>query len=154
MGEDRQDQLFEIGDLAFAFTQQLRPFLDEVFAACTPLETTVLRVLFREPGKSARAAAAAAKLPPSNFSRALRGLEEKGFLLREPDPHDARAVRLFPSKQARAYRDRFRDAYAGALDDLVPDPAALPVVIDTLRALEQCLAAWQVDRAAGKSAPT
>ncbi|GAA3622911.1 hypothetical protein GCM10022223_44880 [Kineosporia mesophila] len=152
MGADREDQLFEIGDLAFAFTQQLQPFLDEVFAACTPLETTVLRVLFREPGMSARAAAAAAKLPPSNFSRALRGLEAKGFVVREPDAHDGRAVRLFPSEQARGYRDRFRDASVVAFDNQIPDTAELAVVIETLRALEQCLAAWNADRPGGRSA--
>ena len=153
MGADRSGQLFEIGDLAFALTRQLRPVLDEVFAACTPLETAVLRVLFLEPGMSARAAAAAAKLPSSNFSRALRGLEAKGLVIREPDPADARAVRLIPTEQARANRDRLRDAWAAALDGHVPDPAVLPVVIDTLQALEQGLAARQADRATEEPAP-
>ena len=82
---------------------------------CAPVESIVLRLIDRIPGTSARVAAEATLLPSSNFSRVLRGLEKKGLVRRDIDPHDSRSVRLYPTARARENLQHLREEWSQTL---------------------------------------
>lgn len=92
---------------------------------------------------SAGAASEATLLPSSNFSRMLRGLEEKG-LVREVDKRDACCVRLYPTDRAHENLQQLRDSWSRALDGIVEDPHAIDDVNATLRHIESGLSTRQL----------
>jgi DNA-binding MarR family transcriptional regulator len=119
---------------------------------CTPVESAVMRFIDRNPGSSARAASEATLLPSSNFSRALRGLEDKGLVRREVDARDARGVRLYPTERARENLRHLRDTWSRALEGIVDEPETIDLVNTTLRRIESELVARR-RRAGDQSAP-
>lgn len=143
--------LFDIADRILALAREIR-FADAAsHEVITPLETSVMRYIDRHPGASARVVADASLLTSSNFSRALRNLESKGFVRREADPEDGRSVRLYPTERAaqnlRDIHDRWSDVLAGVLTD--EDAARLAGL---LAELEDGLTAQRV-RAAPQNPP-
>jgi DNA-binding MarR family transcriptional regulator len=145
MEDERASSLFELADLILAVGRQIhasKEFASPEFAAdaWTPLESAVMRFIDRNPGTSASAAAKATRLISSNFSRALRGLEQKGLVSREVDPHDGRRFHLYPTARAQDNLRQLRAIWSGLLDEVVSDPGEVEVVAATLRRIETHLA--------------
>ncbi|ONH51329.1 MarR family transcriptional regulator [Frankia sp. CcI49] len=141
MDDNEISRLFELADLIFAVGRQIRPPQDHAAEMCTPVESAVMRFIDRHPGTSARAAAEATLLRSSNFSRVLRGLEDKGLVRRDLDPLDARCVRLYPTAQAHENLQRLRQAWSQTLAGIVDEPETIDLVNTTLRRIENALAA-------------
>jgi DNA-binding MarR family transcriptional regulator len=79
-------------------------------------ELEVMRLLVRRPGCSVNDAAADLGLQPSNVSAAVRALVERGLVERRRDEQDARVVRLQPTTEAIARRDRRETAWGAELE--------------------------------------
>lgn len=139
--KDTTFRLYELADLIHGVARQIRAPGNLEPGPCTPVEITVMRFIHRNPGSSAGTAAEATLLPSSNFSRAIRGLEAKGLIRRQADPHDTRSVRLFPTPAAEANFERMREAWGQALQGIIEDLATIDFVNATLRQLEQELIA-------------
>lgn len=138
MEHERLSPLFSVADLILAVSRQLSQF-DDGSGDLTPLETTVLRHVDRNPGATAGAAARATLLPASNFSRALRSLESKGYVRREADPTDARAARLHPTDKASANLARLDETWSVMLDGIL-DEDEIAQTISRLERVEHSLA--------------
>ena len=109
---------------------------DQSFPTGTPIEISVLRFINRNPGTSARAASEATILTSSNFSRVLRGLEERGLVNREADANDARRVSLYPTALATETRRRLGEEWYRLLRGVEDDPAKIDQLIATLQRIE------------------
>lgn len=139
MDDDKASRLFDLADLILAVGRQIRAAQDRSIDLCTPVESAVMRFISRNPGTFARAAAEATLLPSSNFSRVLRGLEEKGLVRREVDGHDARCVRLYLTARAHKDLQHLRDSWSRTLEGIVDDPQSVDFVNATLRHIEDGL---------------
>ncbi|MDS0135859.1 MULTISPECIES: MarR family winged helix-turn-helix transcriptional regulator [unclassified Amycolatopsis] len=136
MDEGRSAKLFELADLILAVGRHIEAAKEAEAEGGTPLEGAVMRFVDRHPGTTARTAAEATQLISSNFSRAVRGLESKGLLRREVDPHDARRVRLYSTDKAHRNLQRLRHIWSRLLDDAVTEIDEVDPVIATLRHIE------------------
>ncbi|WBQ07564.1 MarR family winged helix-turn-helix transcriptional regulator [Kribbella sp. CA-293567] len=141
MSDVKAAGLHELADLVFAVGRQLRPPTDPSFEPCTPIEISVMRFVHRNPGTSARAASEATLLPSSNFSRVLRGLEQRGLVERVVDERNARGVCLYPTEKAERNQQYLRDNWDQTLRGIIDDPAVIEVVNATLRRIEEELIA-------------
>lgn len=139
MDDDQVSRLFDLADLILTVGRQIRSAQDRSIDRCTPVESAVMRFINRSPGTSARAASEATLLPSSNFSRVLRGLEEKGLVRREADHRDARIVRLYPTDRAHEDLRHLRESWSRTLDGILEDPATIECVNAALRQLESGL---------------
>lgn len=100
-------------------------------------EHEILVNLKREPGLSQQQLAQRCFSAKSHISGLLGSLEERGWVLREPDPADARAKRLFLAPAGARVAERTGAAQAAvvaAMADAVT-PAAMARVTETMRAL-------------------
>src|SRR3954470_15157732 len=79
-------------------------------------ELEVMRLLVRRPGCSVNDAAGELGLQPSNVSAAVRALVARGLVERRRDEQDARVVRLHPTGEAIARRDRRETVWGGELE--------------------------------------
>ncbi len=140
MDDEQASRLFELADLILAVGRQIYASKEYPGETWTPLESAVMRFIDRNPGTTAGAAAEATQLISSNFSRALRSLEKKGFVRRKLDEHDSRRVHLFPTDRAHENLRYLRDLWSRLLDGTVDDPEAIDTVIATLRRIESELA--------------
>jgi DNA-binding MarR family transcriptional regulator len=131
----RTTQLFELADLILAVGRQIHAAKDVGGETWTPLESAVMRFVDRNPGTSAGAAADATRLISSNFSRAVRRLEEKGRVRREVDERDGRRIRLYPTERADAHLQELRAVWSRLLDGTV-SPAEADAVSAVLRRIE------------------
>ena len=128
--------LSDLAELILAVGRLIQPPGDQAIGTCTPIESSVMRFVSRNPGTSARAASEATLLTSSNFSRVLRGLEEKGLVSREPDANDARRVSLYPTTLARESRRRLGEEWDRLLGGIEDDPAKINHLTSTLRRIE------------------
>ena len=128
--------LSDLAELILAVGRLIQLPGDQSMATCTPIESSVMRFITRNPGTSARAASEATLLTSSNFSRVLRGLEEKGLVSREPDANDARRVSLYPTPLARESRQRLGEEWHRLLRGIEDDPAKINHLTSTLRRIE------------------
>jgi MarR family transcriptional regulator, temperature-dependent positive regulator of motility len=133
---ENEPRLADLADAVVGVVRQLRLPSDPAFVECTPVEISVMRVINRHPGASAREVSEATLLASSNFSRVLRGLEFKGLVSRDVDRCDARVVRLFPTERARESTEALRETWSETLGGIVDDPAELDLVVTTLRHIE------------------
>jgi DNA-binding MarR family transcriptional regulator len=78
-------------------------------------ELEVMRLLARRPGLSVNDVAHELGMQPSNASTAIRSLIARGTLQRRPDTMDGRVVRLEPTPEAYAARDRRERSWGEAL---------------------------------------
>lgn len=62
-----------------------------------------------------------AGLDPSTVSRHVSRLEEQGLTSRSPDPHDARALRVSPTREGRDTVARLRGAHRSLLAEMLRD---------------------------------
>ena len=141
MDEEQTSRLFELADLILAVGRHIAASKEAEAESGTPLQGAVMRYIDRNPGTTAGAAAEATQLISSNFSRALRKLEEKGLVRRESDPDDARRVRLYPTPKAGENLRRLEDVWGGLLAEAVPDGAEADDMIVVLRRIEAQLLA-------------
>lgn len=139
--EEHEARLFELADLILAISRHLHAAKADAAESWTPLEAAVMRFIDHHPGATPTQAAEATRLISSNFSRALRKLEQKGLVRREADPGDARRVRLHPTQEARENLRRLQAVWSHLLDQAVPDAAEADAVIATLRRIESRLLA-------------
>jgi DNA-binding MarR family transcriptional regulator len=137
--DEQATRLFELADLILAVGRHVHASKEFAAESWTPLESAVMRFIDRNPGTSATAAAEATQLISSNFSRALRGLEKKGWVRRDVDQYDARRSHLYPTAQANDHLRQLRDVWSGLLDGIVPDPNEIDAVNSTLRRIESQL---------------
>jgi MarR family transcriptional regulator, temperature-dependent positive regulator of motility len=142
---DDAARLHELADLILGVGRQLRPPTDPDFEPCSPVEISVMRHIETNPGVSARSASEATLLSSSNFSRVLRGLEQRGLVRRAVDQHDARVVRLYPTEKAEKSLRILRENWRRTLGGIIDDPAALDLVNATLRRIEDELVARRRD---------
>ena len=139
MTTDNDSRLADLADAVVGVLRQLRLPTDPAFVDCTPVEISVMRVINRNPGASAREVSEATLLPSSNFSRVLRALESKGLVSRDVDERDARVVRLSPTERAQESTEALRETWSDTLSGIVQDPAELDLVVKTLRHIENVL---------------
>lgn len=141
MKDDDVARLFDLADLILAVGRLIRPSGDRTTEACSPVESSVMRFISRNPGASARAASEATLLTSSNFSRVLRGLEKKGLVRREADVSDARRLHLYPTVRAREDLQKLRDTWTGTLEEILDDPETVDFINGKLRHIENELIA-------------
>jgi DNA-binding MarR family transcriptional regulator len=89
------------------------------------------------PGATPTDVAGALDLNKSGTSTLVVRLEKAGLLRREPNPADARGVRLFATKKGEATRERARPAFRRAVADIMEGFSAseMDVVYRFLNAL-------------------
>lgn len=126
----------DLAELILAVGRLIQLPGDQSIGTCTPIESSVLRFISRNPGTSARAASEATLLTSSNFSRVLRGLEERGLVSRKAYANDARRVSLYPTALARESRRRLGEEWHRLLRGIEDDPAKVDEFIATLRRIE------------------
>ncbi|HEX7303795.1 MarR family winged helix-turn-helix transcriptional regulator [Lentzea sp.] len=141
MDEEQKSRLFELADLIAAVGRQIHAAKEGLREdRWSPLDVAVMRYIDRHPGTSARAAAEATQQISSNFSRALRGLEQKGLVHREADREDARRVRLYPTARAQENLRRLNDVWSDLLDGVLSGEQEADAMIASLRRIEAGLA--------------
>ena len=130
------------------FRREVRRAVRSEFPAqlLTPSQVEVLGCVRRQPGIGVRDAAAALRLAPNTVSTIVGQLVEIGFLRREPDPDDARAVclRLTAAghRRVHAWRDRSTQTVDRALESLdAEERAALARALPAFRHLVDVIAA-------------
>jgi len=112
------------------FRREVRRAVRSEFPAqlLTPSQVEVLGCVRRQPGIGVRDAAAVLRLAPNTVSTIVGQLVEIGFLRREPDPDDARAVRLRLTaaghRRVHAWRDHSTQTVDRALESLDADERA------------------------------
>lgn len=105
----------ELADLAEAILgvgRELRLQTSPDVVHLTVSESHVMRYIDHHPGVTPSDVARATGLQRSNLSTALRALEQRGFVERRTDPHDARGVNLFPTDRAAENLARLRRQWA------------------------------------------
>jgi DNA-binding MarR family transcriptional regulator len=115
-----------MGELRRALRRRVRH--DSTFHALSPSQVEVLASVRRQPGIGVGELAASLHLAPNTVSTIVGRLVDHGFLRREADPDDGRAVclRLTATgyRRARAWRDRSAQALDDALASLTPSERA------------------------------
>ena len=134
--DDDATHLSDLAELILAVARSIQSAGDQTFPTGTPIEISVLRFINHNPGTSARAASEATLLTSSNFSRVLRGLEERGFVNRTADAEDARRVRLYPTALASETRRRLGEEWYRLLRGIEADPAKIDHMLATLQRIE------------------
>lgn len=83
--------------------------------------------------------AAAERVAPSTLTRLVNVLEERGYLMRQPSPGDARAYLVTITEAGRAVLERIREEATSALTDtlMTLPPDQLAALKAALPALEQ-----------------
>jgi DNA-binding MarR family transcriptional regulator len=110
----------------------------------TPSQVDVPRVVEETPGIGVAAAARALHLAGNSVSTVVNQLVTAGYLRRQPDPADGRAVRLRLTRSATARlavwrTERVRLVDAGLAQLSARDRAAIARAIPALRALAETL---------------
>jgi DNA-binding MarR family transcriptional regulator len=75
-----------------------------------PVEFSVMSVIHHNPGVTSRQLCAALNLLPPNLVGMIQSLETRGMVLRQPHPHDGRAVGLHPTPEGRALMQQAEQA--------------------------------------------
>jgi DNA-binding MarR family transcriptional regulator len=145
--KEQTSRLFELADLILAVGRHIQASKQAEALSGTPLEGAVMRHIDRHPGTTAREAAEATQLISSNFSRAVRRLEQAGLVRRDVDQHDARRVRLYPTELAQENLRRLRELWSRLLAEAITDADEIDATISTLRQIETRLVSQTRDEA-------
>ncbi len=137
--EANAQRLFQLADLIHGISRQLPAPRSLEPGVCTPIEIHVMRRISQSPGSAAHAISRASRLPSSNFSRVLRGLETKGLIQRKADNQDGRVINLYLTDLAVQNFARMRDEWSSALDGIIEDPSELDAVNELLHRIEEGL---------------
>jgi DNA-binding MarR family transcriptional regulator len=84
----------------------------------TPARASALSVLVFGGPRTLTELARAEQVTPATMSKLVSAMEAEGLVRREPDPDDARAVRLYPTPRARRILERGRAKRTQYLDSL------------------------------------
>ena len=135
------DRILAVGRLISASKEHVDIYrsADRTTPVWTQLENAVMRFIDRNPGATAGEAANATRLVASNFSRALRGLEQKGYVRREVDSRDARRIHLYPTDRAGRSLQRLRELWSRTLDGIFEDPGEVDQLTAALRRIEESI---------------
>jgi DNA-binding MarR family transcriptional regulator len=98
-----------------------------------------MRHIDKHPGITPSQIASGVRLKTSNTSAALRSLEAKGFITREADAHDRRAVHIHPTQLAADNLRRVRRVWEALLSPHLSDPAATITTVAFLTRLDESL---------------
>src|SRR5919106_930059 len=79
-------------------------FAERGFPEVRPSYGSLLVPLFEEDGQRMGALAATARLPKQTMTTLVRQVERDGLVVRERDPDDARAWRVWLTERAREFR--------------------------------------------------
>jgi DNA-binding MarR family transcriptional regulator len=145
MDGSREVRLFELADVILALGRHIEAAKQTEEDGASALHGAVLRHVDRNPGATVGDVAQATRMISSNVSRAIRSLEEAGFLRRVVDERDARRVRLYPTDKAGENLRRLRDAWSRLLDGTVGDDVQIEALTSTLRRIEAELIRSPVD---------
>jgi DNA-binding MarR family transcriptional regulator len=96
------------------FRQYIRP------AELTVIEWYILRSLYEVDGQHASALARAVGRAATSFTPNLDKLQTKGYVERQADPHDRRAVRIFLTQKGQDVREDVLES-ANELDRLMAE---------------------------------
>ncbi|WP_051214810.1 MarR family winged helix-turn-helix transcriptional regulator [Granulicoccus phenolivorans] len=88
---------------------------DRVRSELSPQDTLILRLLQESPGSTPKQIGERLGLRTSNTSAALRSLEERDLIRREPDATDGRIVHVYHSEAAGSALRRIRREMADIL---------------------------------------
>ena len=110
---------------------KLPPVLDarlERDAGLNLFEYTILAMLSEQPDGALRMSglASVTNASPSRLSHAARHLEERGYLVREPDPDDGRCIRAVLTPAGRERVVAAAPGHVDAVRELVLDPLTRP----------------------------
>ena len=142
MAEPLADELIQqINGIRRVVRRRLRT---EIALPLTPSQVDVLRVVEETPGIGVAAVARALHLAGNSVSTVVNQLVSAGYLSRQPDPADGRAVRLRLTRSATARlavwrTERVRLVDAGLAELSARDRAAIARAIPALRTLAQSL---------------
>jgi DNA-binding MarR family transcriptional regulator len=117
-------------------------FVQSGLTDITPAQANALMVLFEaREAMTARRLAEALSLSEVTVGRFLRALESRGWVARERDPSDSRAILVSPTPKARESLPRFIDVTNALMDQAfagLPD-ARLAVLLDGIRHVRENL---------------
>lgn len=135
------EQAADLADVLISVARKIAARADEDpgFITLTPLESLVMRHIDKHPGITPSRIASAVGLRTSNASAALRSLEAKGFITREPDPRDRRTVHIHPTRAAADNLRRVRRVWHALLSPHLADPAATAGAVAFLTRLDDAL---------------
>ncbi|AFA74178.1 putative transcriptional regulator, MarR family [Gordonia polyisoprenivorans VH2] len=139
--------LVEIADVVLRVAREVEPRGPHGPSGVVPLngsEAAVMRWVHRHPGGTPAQGATATRLQRSNFSVAMRSLEDKAMIVREPDPGDARSVRLYPTDLALDSIARLHEFWAHTMSaalEAETSAGAQPIELDRLRTTLEVLCA-------------
>ena len=120
------DALADFADAILELANKLdvrHPDLRDVLPL-TGTEIAVVRAVHRVPGATPSQIAESTRLQRSNVSTALRSLEARGLIAREPAPENARSVTIRLTAQAADDVARINEYWAGRLRQADPDDLA------------------------------
>ncbi len=129
-------QLADLADLILNAAHEIRSRdLTAGVVDLTATESTVMRVIDRNPGATPSSLAHATGLQRSNLSTALRCLEDKGFIERVPDGTDARTTRVLATALAKDNIQRLWASWAARLSEALGGQA--PGLDDSIALLQR-----------------
>lgn len=141
MADGDTSGITDLADVLLSVARKITVRADEDpgFVTLTQLECLVMRHIDKHPGITPSRIAAAVGLKTSNASTALRSLEAKGFITREPDPRDRRTVHIYPTPLAADNLRRVRRVWHSLLAPHLTDPAATAEAVAFLTRLDDSL---------------
>jgi DNA-binding MarR family transcriptional regulator len=107
----------DLADLALVISREIqyRGYTDERALSLTQAEGMVMRYLLQGEPAAPSQIADATGLQRTNLSTTLRGLEQKGLIARQADPHDGRRVTVSPTGHGRRNYALVRHQWATAV---------------------------------------
>ncbi|MDQ1206699.1 MarR family winged helix-turn-helix transcriptional regulator [Microbacterium sp. SORGH_AS_0862] len=144
----RENALADLADVVLSVARKIHAQTSEASDAIplTPLEALAMQHIDRRPGLTSSEFAAELSLKSSNASAALRELERKGLIRRDPDPADRRTVRVTATARASENLLRVRHTWASLLSDIPADADRLATTTELLRSAERQLSERRYSR--------
>jgi len=133
------DRWAELADLVLVIAReiQFRGYQDERAVPLSQSEGMVMRYLNGNGEASPSRIAAATGLQRTNLSTVLRGLEQKGLIVRQAHPVDGRGVTVVPTDRGRDNYRVVRQEWATQIFDAAgADPTGLDTAVELLRKIE------------------
>lgn len=141
----RAELLGEIGERTieiFRFLQGEVTVPREGLTHVTRSEADIMRIVMERPGTTVTEIARTFGQHKSNTSTRIAALVEKGLARKESAEGDGREVRVYPTEEATANLDRYRQVWAEHLGPLTDaDEDALATTARVLAELAEALAA-------------
>jgi DNA-binding MarR family transcriptional regulator len=136
---DRQQPGIDAARLRVAIMRLSRRLRKHELAGLTPSQLSTLSCVGKSGPVRLGDLAAAERIAPSTLTRLVSVLEDRGYLLRQPAPDDARAYLVTVTDAGREALERIRDETTSLLTEILRTlPAEQLAALDAaLPALEQ-----------------